>query len=87
MPKNTTPEKTADGGLPSTDLCAFFHETENLYIIKDTAGGIRQVMMLNDRTKRWGLFVVGDAEPYDTDQYRHDLLERNQIRIANSQDH
>jgi len=86
MSENTTPENTPDGGLPSTDLLAFFHETENLYIIKDDAGEIRQVMMFNDRTKKWGLFVVGDAEPYDTDQYRHDLLERHQIRIANSQD-
>lgn len=53
-----------------------------IYLIKNELGHIKMAMWrLN--SSRWGIFKIGDAEPFDRDQYRSDLMERNGVRITN----
>ena len=84
-PNNPTEPKTADGmGLASSDLFAHVY-TDDVYMFKDRKGKSHQVLMMTDYGKKWGLFVIGASDPYDTDQNIHDLLKRRGIRLANAE--
>lgn len=87
MPKETDTQ-TTEAATPLTSRSALLAEQrgDDLYLIREKgSSNILQVMMRNKDAIRsgdnWRLYKVGAGDPYDTDQYRHDLLERNGIKV------
>jgi hypothetical protein len=79
-----TPTQTAQP-VASTDLFAIECDPET-YLIRDECGKNRMAMMQSG-SGPWKLYRIGEGDPIDHDTFRHDLLERHGIRIANVEAH
>jgi hypothetical protein len=82
MSDTPTHQEAAESGLSRHDLFAIECDPET-YLIRDENGKNRMAMMQTG-SGPWQLYRIGEGDPIDHDTFRHDLLERHGIRIANA---